>query len=406
MQEYQKPLSIEKANLYVEKYANGELLLDFIDKNEFLYFRYRGDYSPQMNVSFYLQSQILIHNVYSFKAKEKDIFSFSMKELFCLMQFEILQNLEEEFSNIMLELENNDSIMSVLNNGRKLKYREIKKFEQIIKGTWQEGRPCALDELDNDVQVYVLDVGQGSTNFIRDKTKLTIFDFGTSIYAKSYDMKKIIDDHSFYFKNARTISLIISHWDCDHYNLLTRADDNFLKNLCCVFVPDKVISLTAKSVVNRLEKNCYYIRTLSSPKRKKSGTVGMQIVLNQHNYDLFIGEKTADINNSGLSLTVYGKNATMMLTADHSNEQVWKYMYPQIGNRGNSSYVNLTMPHHGGNCGNIKLSKKLSNAGVAVVSVGKNTYKHPTQKSLDAYESLGFKIRRTDWEREDIIIRL
>ena len=40
----------EYANLYVEKYDNGKLILDFTVESEFLYFAYNGDYTEKMNL--------------------------------------------------------------------------------------------------------------------------------------------------------------------------------------------------------------------------------------------------------------------------------------------------------------------------------------------------------------------
>lgn len=396
---------IENVNLYVEKYANGELLLDFINESEFLYFLNRGDYSPQMRMPYYLPSQILLHNVYDFRAKERSILKLPMKGLWELRE-KVRMYDNERYSNIFLELDCTDNIRNLLNSGRKVNGREIKKFQKVIKGTWQTGLPCALEHLGDEIEVIVLDVGQGSSNFIKDRSNLTIFDFGTSIYSKASDMYEIINAHKKYFDNARSMSLIISHWDCDHYNLLTSVDDVFLKKLCCVFVPETVISLTAKNVVKRLEEKCNFIRTFSSPNRSIKWVEGMQLIANRPHYDFFMGEKTNDINNSGLALTVYGDKAAIMLTADHTNKQVWEYMFPQIVNRNISGNLNLTMPHHGGKCGVIRSLNKLTNAGEAIVSVGLNYYKHPNQTALDTYESLGFNIRRTDWERNDIIIHL
>ncbi len=72
--------------LYVEKYSNGELLLDFIDENEFLYvkqwmnlFQYRLDY--------FEPSQILIHKAYDLRIKEGEAIYFPIRELFNLNQF-------------------------------------------------------------------------------------------------------------------------------------------------------------------------------------------------------------------------------------------------------------------------------------------------------------------------------
>ncbi len=64
------------------------------------------------------------------------------------------------------------------------------------------------------------------------------------------------------------------------------------------------------------------------------------------------------------------------------------------------------MPHHGGKCGKIEISHLHANSGIAAISVGKNTYKHPNQATMDTYETLGFDVKRTDWERKNILIEM
>ena len=45
------------------------------------------------------------------------------------------------------------------------------------------------------------------------------------------ETQHILQSHIQLFDDKSNISLIISHWDCDHYNLLCVADDSFFENI-------------------------------------------------------------------------------------------------------------------------------------------------------------------------------
>ena len=60
-------------NLYVEKYVEGTLLLDFITEKDFLYFKYRGEEIESITVDSYTPSMLLIHNVNIKEIHEGDI---------------------------------------------------------------------------------------------------------------------------------------------------------------------------------------------------------------------------------------------------------------------------------------------------------------------------------------------
>ena len=104
-------------------------------------------------------------------------------------------------------------------------------------------------------------------------------------------------------------------------------------------------------------------------------------------------------------MIVKGDCDAVILSADHSNYQIWDCIYP-LSVQGACSKMNIVVPHHGGDCGKINVKYLSEQAGVAVVSVGKNGYKHPQQKTIDTYNNFGFEIKRTDWERTDIVIHV
>lgn len=90
-------------------------------------------------------------------------------------------------------------------------------------------RPCALSGLSENFNIIVWDVGQGNTNCISDEHNLTIFDFGSSIYYSKEKQKTIVNEHIDFINMHDRISLVISHWDIDHYNLLCSVSDDFFE---------------------------------------------------------------------------------------------------------------------------------------------------------------------------------
>lgn len=391
-------------NLYVEKYVEGTLLLDFITEKDFLYFKSRGEETENITVDSYTPSMLLIHNVKIKKIHEGDIIAFPKHILTEMGHME--KQSEDEKIGVAIEFDNGDWFESRFNEGVIFKNNKYRKYAiQKLDSSWNANTPCSLECISNNFEIRVLDVGQGSANFIIDKDSLTIFDFGTSIYSNEKTCLDIVKQQE-NISHQRRISLIISHWDIDHYNLLTVVDDTFFRNLCCAFIPNEVMTLTAKQIAKRIFKNCRYVCAISSAIKGKYRFVGIHKINSTKKYDLYIGEKSSDKNKSGLALVVYSKNDATILAADHSNHQVWNCIYSDMSSRDISGVLNIVVPHHGGLCGKISLKAISEIPGIAAISVGKNNYKHPNQHTIDTYKNLGFDVERTDWERKDICIKM
>ena len=268
--------------------------------------------------------------------------------------------------------------------------------------TWN-GAPCALEQLRSDYELRIWDVGQGSTNSISDQENLTLFDFGASIHYSKQRRKAILNKHASLFTGNKRISLIISHWDCDHINLLCDVDDNLLKNLCCVFYPPGIISLTAKQIAARMEKYCRYRVEISPRRRRIRNKCGIQQVYRGNEYILYTGENSREPNQSGLFLALNSKNTAALLTADHSNYQVWSVAFNDAG-IGNKC-LHVLVPHHGGNCGKTAV-RTVASPGNAVISVGSNPYGHPLPITLTAYRRAGYALLQTDIVGDDIVITM
>ena len=403
-------IKLDLAHLFVEKYTNEYLLVDFVEEREFIYFKNNGDYIETMSLrEEYEPTMLLFSNVRGLPLKDGDFFTVPMKQLIDLKsirEYQFGDDIEEFPMNLHMMFSNGEQLKQLFDSKQANKTNNtIRAFQQHVKETWEGGTPCSLNNLEPNFVLEVVDVGQGSTNLIYDDKTLTIFDCGVSIYFSKYECYNILREIQGLLDSSRKVSLIISHWDCDHYNLLTAMDDSLISSFCCVFVPSTVISLTAKYVLKRIYKNCRWIRSFKPLPVTKKRKIGMQPVISKKNYELYVGEKCSSTNNSGLALVIKGNNDIAILSADHSNYQIWDCIYSHISHSVKSK-LNIVVPHHGGNCGKIKVKHLTEQSGIAAVSVGKNSYKHPQQNTIDEYKNLGFKVKRTDWERKNIVIQM
>ena len=212
----------------------------------------------------------------------------------------------------------------------------------------------------------------------------------------------ILDAHRTFIKKHERVSLIISHWDIDHYNLLCAVPDEFLRDICCIFYPSWGIGLTMTQVAEKIKRNCNYRNAIEAPP-KTLRKCGIQKVFEGNRYALFTGERSNNKNYSGLMLLVFNNMATAFLTADHSNYQVWNHLYASANTRKNT--LHIVVPHHGGDCGNTPIPHGIL-PGVAALSVGSNIYGHPKPKTISKYRKAGYNLIRTDRYGQDIVIKM
>lgn len=407
-------MDIQKAHLYIEKYSRyeQELLLDFVKEDEFLYFRNRGDYAPYMHLSEkrYEPTMLLIHGCVPMrKMSEGAMLTVNMDRLLSwrneIRGYDYYLEGQDPDRPAVVYLETNDGegFAELIDDTDSSVSSYIRKeFVHRFKSSGGLG-PCALKFMGAEFELRIWNVGQGNTNSISDRDNLTLFDFGASVYYSQSWMENIIKNHEFLYKDKNLFSLIISHWDVDHYNLLCAVDDSFLKRICCAFFPQDIITLTAKQVATRLSTFCKHYVVISPAKRAGSGRCGIQVAYSGCRYSLFKGEKCKSLNRSGLLLALYGEKAVAMLTADHSNYQIWDKMYTSI--KIEKRKLHVVVPHHGGNCGKTAV-RAAASPGIAAISVGSNGYGHPLPKTLAAYRNADYHVKRTDQCGHDIIIKM
>lgn len=414
----EKAMGIEKAHLYVEKYnkAGREILLDFIRENEFLYFRNNGDYLENMHLPEfqYEPTMMLIHGFVSGKKiREGTVLTIDMEEMIEWRRaVEDSRDLRGAYSDqesgrpasVFWEVDDGTGFARLLEHkGSSVDLYIRSRFIQRLDDSGKEV-PCALDALHGSLELRIWKVGQGNTNSISDDKNLVLFDFGASTYSTEARLKEILENHCWLLEEKERISLIISHWDLDHYILLCAADDTLLNRMCGVFLPADVVSLTAKQIAARLKRHCTYcISIVPSPGRAVPRRCGIHEERKGRSYTLYTGERSKSKNHSGLLLTVYGEEARAILSADHSNYQIWDRLYDTI--KTDERTLHIVVPHHGGLCGKPE-ARSAKNPGQAVISVGNNKYGHPREETEDKYKTAGYTVVRTDERDDDVVVTI
>lgn len=406
---------INEAHLYVEKYSRvyHEILLDFVQENEFIYFRNNGDYTEnmQLNREQYQPTMILIHNcIPNRRIHEGALLTVSMDSLLELQRNSENSSIysqdepnQAQPAAVYLEIWQGDRFARLIDaQGSSVSNYIHRKFIEDLGSTWSEA-PWTLANTSDHFELRIWNVGQGSTSSISDFHNLTLFDFGASIYYSKAHLKQILQDHSHLFHNKTSISIILSHWDYDHYNILTVVDNDFLSQINCIFYPSSIVSLTAKQIAYRIKTYCHSHFQITPTPRTIRKRCGIHAVSAGNRYTLYTGEQSANSNRSGLLLTLYSRSETALLTADHSNYQIWDKMYNSVRNK--NQPLHIIVPHHGGNCGNPTVPN-VPSPGIAAISTGSNNYHHPCASTLSEYRCAHYHLIRTDRYDSDIILHM
>lgn len=409
-------MTLENVYLYVEQYnrKNRELVLDFLRENEFLYFKNRRAYEENMSIfnGGYEPTMLLVHECrLKHHLKAGTIVVLPMDFLMAVReenQISLNDENDDRPGTVFLEILDGSAFAALIDeviiNGNTnppfLTDEDQDDFaSRRLKSLICNEGPCALRNLKDAFKLFVWDVGQGSTNCISDGQNLAIFDFGLSFYYTRSKAEKIYQDHERFLQEHSRVSLIISHWDIDHYKMLCFVPDCFFEKICCVFCPSAGMGLTYMQVVARISRFCVRRNIINSVSSRSGRKIDM--IYHKPRFRLYVGRRNSNKNLSGLMLSVSGNRDMAFLTGDHSNYQVWNNMYTL--ENGDNYRLNVVVPHHGGDCGKNRV-KEGGVPGIAAISVGGNYYGHPKSNTIAAYKEAGYRVKRTDICGEDIVI--
>ncbi len=246
----------------------------------------------------------------------------------------------------------------------------------------------------NNLKVNFLNVGQGDAIFIETpQIHQILIDGGPG----SAVLEKLQKFMSFY---DRTIDLVIlTHPDKDHIEGLLEVLKRYKIDYILWTGTKRSGSFYQEwlSLLTKSEKQGTKIITAKLDQEIKAGNVVIDIL---HPFEDLTGKEfTNKDNDTGIvSHLIFGQN-TFLFTADISSKVEKEFVSKGINLKSDV----LKVAHHGSKYSSSNEFLENVKPKIAVISVGKNSYGHPTPETLQRLENFGIHILRTD-EYGDVII--
>ncbi|MDP2455075.1 MULTISPECIES: hypothetical protein [unclassified Kaistella] len=263
-------------------------------------------------------------------------------------------------------------------------------------------------DLKGHIKVNVRNVGQGNWNeIIKDETYIFIYDCGTDFRADRSEVRNLIDERITNYEDDKPV-FVLSHWDKDHYHCLLGMTDDELSYFSKYIFRNEVPNLTCKKLYSRIRsvKDSEDIYAIIAEERiPKLRLISLRPITATTDQIVFYNSQYhKDRNISGLVLSLKTEKSSVIFSGDCQYIQLSECVLPHL-NYDHEHY--LIVPHHGGKCGKFIYS----NPGhikfkEAIISVGKNTYKHPNKDYL-AHLASNFKNTTITLKtKNDILINL
>jgi len=239
----------------------------------------------------------------------------------------------------------------------------------------------------NNLQVNFLDIGQGDAIFIESPNKHQILIDGGPYSNILQKLQKLMPFYD------RTIDLVIlTHPDKDHMEGLLEVLQMYKINyiLWTGIVRDGPFYQKWITLLEKSEKQGTKIVKAKLSQEIKAGDVVIDIL---HPFEDLTGKEfKKEGNDTGIvSKLIFGKN-TFLFTADISSKAEKELISREINLKSDV----LKVAHHGSKYSTSDEFLENVMAKIAVISVGKNSYGHPTPETLQRLEIFGIHILRTD----------
>jgi competence protein ComEC len=257
---------------------------------------------------------------------------------------------------------------------------------------WQEVFVLASE--DSLLKVYFLDVGQGDSQLIVTPENHQILVDGGQTSAVLEKLQKLMPF------SDRTIDLVI----------LTHPERDHMQGLIGVLQRYKVKNILWTGVLRDTSEYQQWISVLAEEQKQgaeiataQSGqtiTAGSILITILNPYENLAGQELKDSNDSSVVFRLSFNEMDFLFTGDISTSTEKDI----IERNNNLQSEVLKVAHHGSKYSTSEEFLENIQAEIAVVSVGKNSYGHPTPETLQKLEKFGIHILRTDLNGDISII--
>lgn len=263
-------------------------------------------------------------------------------------------------------------------NDRFLKIDGIPTWDDLYRSAGLS----STTQVEGEVSVHFIDVGQGDCELIRTKSKNILIDCGEKEYYST-----VID----YIKSqniSRLDYIVVTHPHSDHAGGMSYIINEFeVGKVIMPKLQDSLIPTTSTytRLLTAIDDNGVEVEYAQSGKKYDLDDCEMTILAPVTDYD--------DLNNYSVTLKFIHGNNSFLLTGDIEEEAE-----KDILNSGADVSADvLKVAHHGSSTSSKKSFLKAVAPDYAVIEVGSpNSYNHPNSATLERLENLGAEIYRTD----------
>lgn len=267
----------------------------------------------------------------------------------------------------------------------------------------------ASSENDGKLRIYFCDVGQGDAAYIR-------FPDGEDIVIDGGPNKKILDCLGKYMPfYDREIDLVVAtHPQKDHIQGLIDVLDRYSVDYV-IMGPEGNESLGYTQLVDVIRKKNIPVKQLYRGDEFMMGEARIGVLWPTRQY-VDANAPMQQCSNETMGCNILANGAVLGLSTDQDLNNFSYYMHlsygefdalftgdgdrhiqPEIQALGSLPDVEvLKFPHHGSKRGISSEFLDLVKPELAVISVGKNSYGHPTREALEILGERDIKILRTD----------
>jgi len=236
------------------------------------------------------------------------------------------------------------------------------------------------DASNDRLRVHYIDVGQGDAIFIETENETILIDAGTTAGGRT--VVNYLND-----LGVKVIDYVIAtHPHSDHIQGFPLVFDTFeIKNVYAPRVSHTTVAF--RNFLQAVEDEGLLI---------KIATAGVTLPIESIDA-VFVGPTreyaASALNNWSAVLHITHNKQSFIFTGDVERGAELD-MINQYGASLQSDVLKVS--HHGANTSTVQEFLNVARPSIAVISVGRNSYGHPTQNVLNRLEASGAKIYRTD----------